>query len=320
MQTMMRRIARILGGVIAVIATAIAFVRQPVLGSLAYRSSAHAGARALERHVRFLTLNRRTGAPEYIAGEFRASGGVVFEQKFNVRKQTFENVIATFGPDDGKSPLIVVGAHYDAFNNLPAADDNASGTAGLIELARLLGTAKLTRPVMVVAYANEEPPFFASENMGSFVHAASVAHRNVDAMICLEMIGYFGHEQLWHSWVLSLLYPTDGNFIAVAGGWHDRGLTRLVKRAINGAHRVDAFSFTGPHDAIDASDQRNYWSRGWPAVMVTDTAYARNPNYHTIHDTAETLDYARMGGVVDGVFNAVSHLGQRMADSGQQIP
>jgi len=299
---------RILGGVLLIIVIAIALVRQPVLGSLPHRSSAHADARALEQHVRFLTLNRRAGAPEYIAGEFRASGGVVSEQKFDVRKQTFENVIATFGPDDGKSPLIVIGAHYDAFNNLPAADDNASGTAGIIELARLLGTAKLARPVMVVAYANEEPPFFASENMGSFVHAASVADRTVDAMICLEMIGYFGHEQLWHSWVLSLLYPTDGNFVAVAGGWHDRELTRLVKR---GMRDVRAVSFTGRHDMLDASDQRNYWSRGWPAVMVTDTAYARNPNYHTIHDTAETLDYARMAGVVDGVFNAVTELGSK---------
>jgi len=264
---MLTRIGRVLLAVVAVIAIAIVLVRQPVLTSLPYRSKEHADARALEQHVRFLSLNRRVGAPEYIASELRASGGTVVEQPFVARKQTYRNVIATFGPDDDKSPLIVVGAHYDAFNDLLAADDNASGTAGLLELARLLGTTKLTRPVVLVAYANEEPPFFASEDMGSFVHASSIAQRRVDAMICLEMIGYFGHEQLWSSWVLSLLYPNDGNFIGVTGGWNDRQLARFVKRAINGAHEVDAVSFTGPHEMLDASDQRNYWSRGWRAVM-----------------------------------------------------
>jgi hypothetical protein len=275
---MLKRIARILLVVTVLILIAAACVRQPVFGSLPYRSRERADAKSLQQHVQFLCLNRRAGAPEYIASELRASGGTVVEQPFVVRKQTYRNVIATFGPDDGKTPLIVIGAHYDAFNDLPAADDNASGTAGLLELARLLGTAKFTRPVVLVAYANEEPPFFASENMGSFIHAASIAQRRVDAMICLEMIGYFGHEQAWHSWVLSMLYPNDGNFIGVTGGWNDRSLARFVKRAINGAGEVDAVSFTGPHEMLDASDQRNYWSRGWRAVMITDTAYERNLN------------------------------------------
>jgi Zn-dependent M28 family amino/carboxypeptidase len=305
---MVKRIVRILGVVIVIVTISAALVRQPVLTSLPYRSTFHADPHALETHVRFLADNRRAGAPEYIANEFRLAGGVVTEQAFLMRKQTFHNVIATFGPNDPNAPVIVVGAHYDAFNDLPAADDNASGTAGLLELARLLGTAKLSRPITLVAYPNEEPPFFASENMGSAVHAASIAQRNVEAMICLEMIGYFGHEQMWRSWVLSLLYPNDGNFIAVAGGWNDRQLARTVKRAILGAHEVDVLSFTGPHEMLDASDQRNYWSRGWRAVMVTDTAYVRNPNYHTIHDTPDTLDYKRMAGVVDGVFSAVTHI------------
>jgi len=305
---MVKRIVRILLVVIVIVAISAAFVRQPVLTSLPYRSTFHADPHALETNVRFLADNRRAGAPEYIANQFRLAGGVVTEQAFLVRKQTFHNVIATFGPSDPNAPVIVLGAHYDAFNDLPAADDNASGTAGLLELARLLGTAKLSRPITLVAYPNEEPPFFASENMGSAVHAESLAHRDVEAMICLEMIGYFGHEQMWHSWVLSLLYPNDGNFIGVTGGWNDRQLARTVKRAILGTHEVDVLSFTGPHEMLDASDQRNYWSRGWRAVMVTDTAYVRNPNYHTIHDTPETLDYKRMAGVVDGVFSAVIHM------------
>ena len=300
-----KRIARILGAVIAIVLLAVACVRQPTLTSLPYPASVHADPHALERYVRFISENRRAGAPEYIANAFRAAGARVSEQAFVARRQPSRNVIATFGPDDPNVPMIIVGAHYDAFNDLPAADDNASGTAGLLELARLLGTAKLARPVTLVAYANEEPPFFASEEMGSAVHAASIANRRVDAMICLEMIGDFGHDQLWHSWVLAMLYGHRGDFISVAGGWHDRALTRLVKRAMRD---VRAVSFTGPHDMLDASDQRNYWSRGWTAVMITDTAYERNVNYHTARDTPEKLDYVRMAAVVDGVFSAVVHL------------
>lgn len=302
---MFKAIVRVFGAVLAVVLFAAMIVRQPVLTSLPQRASMHADPHALERHVHLLAENRRAGAPEYIANAFRAAGARVAEQPFVARKHVYRNVIATFGPDDARAPMLIVGAHYDAFNGLPGADDNASGTAGLLELARLLGASKLTRPVTLVAYANEEPPFFASEQMGSAVHAASIEGRPVDAMICLEMIGDFGHEQLWHSWVLSMLYGKRGDFIGIAGGWRDRALARHVKRAMHG---IRAVSFTGPRDMLDASDQRNYWSRGWPAVMVTDTAYERNLEYHTIRDTPERLDYRRMALVVDGVLNAVEQL------------
>ena len=222
------------------------------------------------------------------------------------------NVIAEFGPADTSQAVLVVGAHYDAFGEMgprPGADDNASGTAGLLELARLLGTRRPAAPVMLVAYTNEEPPFFGSDDMGSAVHAQSLAraHRNVKGMICLEMIGYYSPHQSWPAPLFSLLYPRTGDFIAVAGGWRDRNLARWLKRGIAGVGGVRVVSFTGPRETSDASDQRNYWSNGWPAVMVTDTAFLRNPNYHTIGDTADTLDYRRMAAVVDGVFNALTN-------------
>jgi Zn-dependent M28 family amino/carboxypeptidase len=206
--------------------------------------------------------------------------------------------------------VTIVGAHYDVFAMrapLPGADDNSSGTAGLLELARLLGARRPSRPIELVAFANEEPPYFGSDEMGSTVHAASLARdrRNVAGMICLEMIGYYTRRQPWHSWVMALVYPRRGDFIAVGGGWDYRALARRVKSAINGAGGV-AVSFTGPREMLDASDQRSYWARGWPAVMVCDTAYLRNPNYHTARDTADTLDYQRMARVVDGIANAVN--------------
>jgi Peptidase family M28 len=301
-----------------------AALRQPVFRALPFRGSARADERALERHVRFLANDvrpRSADHPEnldraaaYIADAFRAAGARTTLQAFDARKRRYANVVAEFGPEKSDEPLLVVGAHYDAFaetGEFPGADDNASGTAGLLELARLLGSQPLARPVVLVAYTTEEPPFFASAQMGSAVHANALATQRtrVKAMICLEMIGYFAERQSWPNGLFELIYPSRGDFIGVAGGWSDRELARTVKRAITGAGGIRAVSFSGPRETSDASDQRNYWMRGWPAVMVTDTAFLRNPHYHTAGDTADTLNYTQMARVVDGVHNAVLHLG-----------
>lgn len=317
----MRRFAfaplRITLVVLAVIALAALAIRQPVLTSLPWAGDTRANPELLRRHVAFLTgqANPRDARhPEqldavaaYIARVFRESGGRVEIQPFDARGRRYRNVIARFGPEDG-APL-VVGAHYDVFcaagGHCPGADDNASGVAGLLELARLAGRAKVGIPLVLVAYSTEEPPFFGSESMGSAVHARSLPA--IRGMICLEMIGYYTNEQLWPNWLFELLYPSHGNFIGVAGRWRDRALTRYVARAIRGAGGVGVCMFTGPRETLDASDQRNYWERGWTAVLVTDTAYLRNPNYHTARDTAGTLDYERMARVTDGVLNAVLH-------------
>ncbi|HVE72732.1 MAG TPA: M28 family peptidase [Thermoanaerobaculia bacterium] len=307
--------AAVVLGAMGFLALAVA-LRQPVVTATAWRGGARADARTLEAHVRFLTNDvRPRGAayPEnldraarYIAGHFRAAGGRTSLQTFDARGRRYSNVVAEFGPASSGDAVLVIGAHYDAFTEtgpLPGADDNASGTAGLIELARLLGRSDVRRPVVLVAYTTEEPPFFGSEQMGSAVHAASLASP-VRGMICLEMIGYFAETQSWPNALFRWIYPTRGDFIGVAGGWNDRHLAREVKRAIAGAGGIRVVSFSGPRETSDASDHRNYWARGWPAVMVTDTAFLRNPHYHTAHDTAETLDYARMARVVDGVLNA----------------
>jgi hypothetical protein len=295
-------------------------LRQPIIGNLPFRGGSRAETAALRSHVEFLTVAARPRsashpenldrAASYIAERFRAAGGRTSMQPFRARGRRYANVMAEFGPADANAPLLVVGAHYDAFGEtgeLPGADDNASGTAGLIELARLLGTRKLAAPVMLVAFTTEEPPFFGSEQMGSAVHAASLlaTGRPVRGMICLEMIGYFSAGQTWPNLLFALIYPANGDFVGVTGGWADRKLTRIVKRGIAGAGGIPVLSFTGPRLTSDASDQRNYWSRGWSAVMITDTAFLRNPNYHTAGDTAETLDYEKMARVVDGVLNAV---------------
>ena len=295
-------------------------LRQPVVTKLPFLSPSRADARALQNDVRFLTTEvrpRSASHPEnldrtaqYIAERFRRTGARTSLQTFEIRGRSYSNVVAQFGPMDASAPLLVVGAHYDAFAEtgaLPGADDNASGTAGLLELARLLSTNDVRRPVLLVAFANEEPPFFGSDAMGSAVHAGSLAAdgRRISGMICLEMIGYFSRDQSWPNTLFALIYPSRGDFIGVAGGWSDRHLARNVKQAIAGAGGVRVVSFSGFRETSDASDHRNYWHYGWPAVVVTDTAFLRNPNYHTSRDTADTLDYRKMASVVDGVLNAV---------------
>ncbi len=292
---------------------ALAFVlRQLSLTAAPWRGTARADPHTLQAHVRFLSeeVRPRSGenlerAARYIESHFRSAGARTSMQTFHARGRDYANVIAEFGPAGGE--VLVIGAHYDAFTEtgpLPGADDNASGTAGLLELARLLGRNDVRAPVMLVAYANEEPPFFGSDLMGSAVHAQSLEGRAVRGMICLEMIGYFSAKQSWPNALFAAIYPNRGDFIGVAGGWSDRRFARDVKRAMAGASDLPVVSFSGPRETSDASDHRNYWSHGWPAVMVTDTAFLRNPNYHTSRDTEDTLDYTRMGRVVDGVLNA----------------
>lgn len=315
----MKGILRIVLAVLTAVLLFAGIVRQPALTALPFRGTTRADARALREHVVFLTTaaaprgaayeeNLDTAAT-YIEQFFRRSGARVAVQEFIARKRSYRNVIARFGPEDGS--VMIVGAHYDAFSDtghLPGADDNASGTAGLLELARLLGRSPPSSPVMLVAYSTEEPPFFGSEQMGSAIHAASLARERavVAGMICLEMIGYYAEKQPWPNATFALLYPSRGDFIAVGGGWADRKLARRVKRAIRGAGGIRAYSFTGPRETLDASDHRNYWRAGWTAVLVTDTAYLRNPHYHTRGDTADTLDYTKMARVVDGVWSAVT--------------
>jgi hypothetical protein len=319
----LRSALRILLATVAVLALllglAAAVITQPTFGTAPAPGGPRADPGRLRRHVDFLTITvspRDAGHPEnldraasYIRSHFSRTGARVEDQAFEVRGHAYRNVIASFGPEKG--PVLVVGAHYDSFGEFganPGADDNASGTAGLLELARLLDGRPLRHRMDLVAYANEEPPYFGSSWMGSAVHARSLQRQDVQGMICLEMIGYFTERQPAPSWLFRLLYPEQGDFIAVAGRWTDRGLTRNVKRAMRSAGAVPVVSFTAPRSAgLDGSDQINYWNLGIPAVMVTDTSFVRNPHYHTPGDTAATLDYKRMAGVVDGVLGAALH-------------
>lgn len=305
----LRSIARILVAVAAFAGAFVIAIRQPTLPARD-RLAVHANPATLRHDVVVLTSMPRCAgdaaaldrASAYIAARFAESGAGVGVQRYTVRGRVYSNIVANF---DGRGEPLVVGAHYDAFcepRPLPGADDNASGVAGLLELARILGRVP-HRPVILVAYANEEPPFFGSDEMGSAVHARSAAG-HVRGMIALEMIGCFTARQPWPSRLLAMLYPRTGDFVALAGRWHDLRLLREMKRGMSASLPVAAAVLpTG--SGIEASDHISYWRAGVPAIIVTDTAYLRNPRYHTARDSAETLDYAAMARVVDGVANAV---------------
>lgn len=253
-------------------------------------------------------------AAAYIREEFERAGGGPWEQRYDAGSSAFRNVAAAFGPDTGER--IVVGAHYDAAGPYPAADDNASGVAGLIELAHLLGRDPPPTRVELVAYPLEEPPFYRTPFMGSAVHAASLKRQGVRvrAMISLEMIGYFTDAPKSQKLPLAALrpfYPSRGNFIAVVGRLGQAPLVRRIKRAMKRATPLAVHSINAPRwvPGVDFSDHMNYWDAGYPAVMITDTAFYRNPHYHTARDTPDTLDYVRMAQVVQGVHAAVRALG-----------
>ena len=255
------------------------------------------------------TDNLRAAA-DYIAAQFAAAGANPERQPFQARGAAYANVVAGFGPAD--APRLVVGAHYDAAGPYPGADDNASGVAGLLELARRLRGTPLRLRVDLVAFCLEEPPFFGSDEMGSavYAHALKAARTPVHGMIALEMIGYFSdrkHSQRYPHPSLEALYPNEGNFIAVVGRAQETEFVRRLQTAMRAASPLAVHALNAPASTpgVALSDHASFWAAGYPGAMITDTAFFRNPHYHTAEDTADTLDYTRMAQVVAGVHAAI---------------
>jgi hypothetical protein len=278
-------------------------------------------ATRLEAHVRKLALDlsprtwedpkRLDAVAAYVHSAFaEASSSPIEEPTFLVEGRTYRNVVLSLGPRTGDR--VVVGAHYDAADALPGADDNASGVAGLLELARALAGVNLGTRVDLVAWTLEEPPFFATAHMGSLHHAQALAAEGIKlrAALSLEMIGCFSdapNSQRYPAPGMSLVHGDVGDFIALVGRPADGDLLAATKSAMGGATDLPVRSLAAPAwvQGIDWSDHRSYWAVGYPAVMITDTSYLRNVRYHTAQDTPDTLDYRRMAKVVQGTFAAV---------------
>ncbi|MGH7274356.1 MAG: M28 family peptidase [Nitrospiria bacterium] len=256
-------------------------------------------------------------AGHYINETLRGHGYSVEYQPYLVEGKEVRNLIATHPARHLHEERIVIGAHYDTVDGSPGADDNASGVSGLLELARLLSGRPSAKTLKFIAFTNEEPPFFRTRQMGSRVYArrAKEQGEKIVAMICLEMIGYYrdrkGSQQYPPG--LGFFYSDTGNFISIVGHLRYRSLLRKIKVAFqeHSALPVESIAGIGLIPGVDFSDHASFWREGYPAVMITDTAYYRHPHYHSVSDTIVTLDYQRMAEVVKGLYHVVIALAQQ---------
>lgn len=267
-----------------------------------------------ERNV--ASPERLTRARDYLRRRFESfTGGKkdrVTLEPLGASGSHADNVIYEL-PGDPQS-IIVVGAHYDSAEGTPGANDNASGTAAALELARHFSTAPPRCTLRFVLFANEEPPFFKNEGMGSLTNARNAQRRGdpIRAMLALETLGAYsdvpGSQK--YPWPVGLLYPDRGNFVAFVGNIGSRS---LVRQSISAFREHAAFPSEGAalpatFPGVDWSDHWAFWQTGYPALMVTDTAVYRDPNYHHASDTPEHLSYDKLALVVDGLKAVIADL------------
>lgn len=271
-----------------------------------------ANKKRLYQDVRFLTsispsrnyknVESLTKAANYIKMEFRKTGLPTFVQQWEAKGTVYENIIASFKPE--KSSRFIIGAHYDVYGNQPGADDNASGVAGLLEIARLLQESNhpVNYGVDFVSFCLEEPPFFKRKEMGSYIHAKSVYDNNqhIIGMISIEMIGYYGESSN------SSESASGINRLIVSGirkyDDFNKKISQLLKE--NSDMNSLRLSYANKYPNNGPSDHRNYWKYGYPAAMVIGTSGKGNPHYHKKSDTIETLNFEVMAEAVNGLAHA----------------
>jgi hypothetical protein len=256
-------------------------------------------------------------AASYIKARLIAYGYKPAEQVYVVEGREYRNVTASIGPET--APRFVVGAHYDVAGDQPGADDNASGIAGLLALARLFRQhdQNLSKRIDFVAFTLEEPPFFRTTMMGSYVHAKSLHDSSVDVlgMVALEMIGFFSDQPGSQSYPLpfmNLFYPTKGDFIGIVGNYKSSRLIAHFQKTMERTS-VGVETLRAPSLAVNVhlSDHINYSKFGYQAIMITDTSFYRNPHYHKSSDSVETLDFEKMAEVVKGLYWSIIGLSAR---------
>ena len=259
---------------------------------------------------------------KYITGEFTAFGYQVSHQSFKFGGNTYQNVIAELTGRTSPEKVLVVGAHYDTVRTTPGADDNASGVAGLLGLAKLLARRPQDKTVRFVAFALEEPPVYRTKHMGSYHYAASLKKNGdqVEGMVCLEMIGFFCDRpgsQHYPIPFMNLRFPKIGNYIALVGNQKSKKFTLQMAEGFRKAVDLPLVTLNAPAIVvgIDFSDHWSFGKFGYPAFMVTDTAFYRNPNYHAPSDLPDTLDYISMVKVVEGLAGAVEEWGSHRVRS-----
>jgi Zn-dependent M28 family amino/carboxypeptidase len=211
--------------------------------------------------------------------------------------------------------IVLIGAHYDSVPGSPGANDNGSGVAALLALARRFAPREKTRTLRFVAFVNEEPPYFLTEQMGSFVYASRCKAQGdyISAMISLETIGYFSdapHSQTYPALGLGAFYPTVGNFIGFVSNLPSRALLHDFLALFRQHAKIPSEGAALPSfiPGVSWSDQWSFWQHGYRGIMMTDTAPFRYPHYHRATDTPNKLDYDRFALVVSGMEKVIVDL------------
>ncbi|MFC5461714.1 M28 family peptidase [Massilia niabensis] len=281
-------------------------------------------AERMRQHVRAVASEEHnTGTPEqleraavYIETALARAGYSPSRQEYTAGGQRVRNIeVAVSNAAPGKRPdrIFIVGAHYDSAPGAPGANDNGSGTAAVLELARLLKTMqpRAGTEVRFVFFVNEEPPYFMGADMGSMRHAAEMKRQgqNIQGALVLETMGYYTDAPNTQKLPPGLegRYPSTGNFIAFVGTLESSSLVRDALAAFRAASDFPAHGLAAPAHTtgVTLSDHSSYNRHGYPALMITDTAFMRYPYYHTDQDTPDKLDYESMARVVTGLSKTI---------------
>jgi Peptidase family M28 len=261
-------------------------------------------------------------AAKYIRSVFEEAGLPVRQQDYQYYDQRVTNVLATHSTATGASAYYVIGAHYDTVPGTPGADDNASAVAVMLELARRLSRERLKAPVLFAAFTLEEPPAYLTGHQGSriFVRSCRTSGDRVLGAIILEMVGFTAAHQHYPYLARWPGYPAEGNFIGIIANWRSWRVGRAVLRGFRKNTGLPVESLFLPFNGrllpeTRLSDHASFWDAGLPALMITDTAFFRNPNYHLPSDTIDTLDFTFMAKLVKSLELALLELPPAPAES-----
>ncbi len=253
-------------------------------------------------------------AAEYIEQQWSDAGYEVTPQTYEVEGVRCSNLEITRCGKRRPDEILLIGAHYDSVLGSPGANDNGSGVAAMLEIARRFSTLDPDRTVRFVAFVNEEPPFFLSGKMGSLVYARAARDRGdrIELMVALETIGCYsdrpGSQQ--YPPLFRYFYPDKGNFIGFVSNFHSRRMLQTFTAAFRDQSEfpVESAATFSWVPGVAWSDHRSFWRTGYRALMVTDTAFYRYPHYHEPTDRAEHLDYVALAEVTEGLGRAAMTL------------
>jgi Peptidase family M28 len=263
----------------------------------------HVQAIASKPHHRWAPAELEAAA-SYCEDRLRAAGYVVQREEFKAAGAVVRNLIVEVRGIRQADEIVLVGAHYDSVPGAPGANDNGSGAAAVLELARAFRGWRPARTWRLALFVNEEPPFFRTTEMGSAVHARNARQRGerVVAMYSIETIGFYSDApgSQHYPFPFNSFYPDQGNFLGFVGNLASRSLVHQTIATFRAQAQFPSEGIAAPAwvPGVDWSDQMWFWHEGYAAVMITDTALFRYPHYHTAQDTPDKVDYARLARVV----------------------